>query len=65
MITKIARKGVAVFEDGYGKLTPEDSIGKLDMDTLYPLASISKVITTTIAMTLVEEGKLGLNRPVQ
>jgi len=34
------------------------------LDSIFPLWSISKVITATAIMVLVEDGRLGLNRPV-
>src|SRR5207237_5260274 len=33
-------------------------------DTLYDLASLSKLFTTTVVMRLVEQGKLALDEPV-
>ena len=36
----------------------------LSNDTLYPLSSLTKPITATAAMLLVEDGLLGLQRPV-
>ena len=33
-------------------------------DTIYPLSSLTKPITATAAMLLVEDGLLGLQRPV-
>lgn len=65
VITSIAHRGATVLEDSYGKLTPDVNSPEVKMDSIYSLASISKVITSTIAMALVEEGKLSLVRPVQ
>ena len=37
----------------------------IDAETIFPLASISKTITTTAVMRLVEQGKLDLHAPVR
>ena len=46
---------------GVAKLSTGES---LRADALFRIASISKVFTATLAMTLVDEGKLDLNAPV-
>jgi CubicO group peptidase (beta-lactamase class C family) len=61
----VARRGVVFLHEAYGKLGPEKDAPSLVKDTIFPLASISKPITATAAMILVEEGLLGLNRPVR
>lgn len=61
----VARKGVVFLHEAYGKLGPEKDAPSLVKDTIFPLASISKPITATAAMILVEDGLLGLNRPVR
>ena len=60
----IARKGVIVLHEAYGNLTPETDSPPLELDTIFPLASITKPITATAAMILVEDGLLGLNRGI-
>jgi len=45
-------------------LGPEPDSSAVQKDTIFPLASLTKPIIATIAMILVEEGHLGLNRPV-
>jgi CubicO group peptidase (beta-lactamase class C family) len=61
----VARRGVVFLHEAYGKLGPEKGAPSLMKDTIFPLASISKPITATAAMILLEEGLLGLNRPVR
>src|SRR5258708_7288294 len=61
----IARRGVVVLHEAFGRLGPERDALPLPLDAVYPLASITKPITATCAMCLVEDGLLGLNRPVQ
>ena len=49
---------------GYGVIDLENSI-PANADTAYRLASISKSITATAVMQLVEKGKLDLDAPIQ
>ena len=60
-----ARRGVIVLNEAFGKLTPEPDSPPLQLDSIFPLASMTKPITATAVMLLVEDGLLGLNRPVQ
>src|SRR5262249_18244172 len=49
----------------YGHLTYDAASPPAQVDTLYDLASLTKVIvTTTAAMILVDEGRLDLAKPV-
>ncbi|MHA7964910.1 serine hydrolase domain-containing protein [Paenibacillus sp. CAU 1782] len=59
-----ARRGTVVLQEAFGAAAYENDAPPLRLDTLFPLASISKAITATAAMILVEDGKLGLNRSV-
>ncbi|MCP4536629.1 MAG: beta-lactamase family protein [Chloroflexi bacterium] len=63
LVVLVARKGV-VLHKAFGHLTPEKSSPSLELDAIFPLASISKTVTATAAMILVEQGLLGPNRPV-
>jgi CubicO group peptidase (beta-lactamase class C family) len=65
LVVLVARKGVVVIHEAFGRLGPEPDAPPLAKDTIFPLASLSKPITATAAMILVEDGRLGLNRPVQ
>lgn len=50
---------------GFGRQTTESTSPPVDLETIYDLASLTKVIaTTTLAMILVDEGKLDLEAPV-
>ena len=64
LVILVARKGVIVLHEAFGLLTPESDSPPLEHDTIFPLVSITKPITATAAMILVEDGLLGLNRPV-
>ena len=60
----VARHGVIVLHEVFGRLTTDPSSPKTPRNALFPLASITKLFTATSLMTLVEEGRVGLNRPV-
>lgn len=64
LVVLAARRGVIVLHEAFGRLTPESDSPPLRRDTIYPLASITKPITATALMMLVEDGLLGLTRPV-
>lgn len=65
LVVLAARRGVIVLHEALGRLGPSEDSPPVQLDTLFPLASISKVITATAIMTLVEDGLLGLSRRVQ
>lgn len=64
LVILVARKGIIVIHEAFGRLTPEPDSPPLQPDSIYPVASISKPMTATAIMLLVEDGLLGLNRPV-
>lgn len=59
----LVSNGQVVFTDGFGYA---NSITKTPVttNTLFEVASISKVFTAYIALRLVDEGKLSLNKPL-
>src|SRR6476646_5398377 len=59
----VARDGKILWEEGFGWADREKRIAASE-HTLYSLASISKPITATGLMTLVQAGKVDLDRPV-
>lgn len=63
----VGRKGFAVWQKGYGRLSwTTTSPAVVPEESIYDLASLTKVIaTTTAAMILYDEGKLDLQAPVQ
>lgn len=63
----VGRKGRAVWQKGYGRLGwTSTSRAVVPDESIYDLASLTKVIaTTTAAMILYDEGKLDLKAPVQ
>ena len=62
----VGRKGAAVFEKGFGKLSWSENSTLVDAErTIYDVASLSKVVgTTTAIMILFDEKKIGLDDPV-
>jgi CubicO group peptidase (beta-lactamase class C family) len=62
----VGRKGMAVWQKGFGTLDWARSSAPVTSDrTIYDLASLTKVVgTTTAAMILYDEGKLELDAPV-
>lgn len=65
LVVLAARRGVIFLHEAYGVLGPEPGSPPVELDTIFPLASLTKPFTAAVAMTLVEEGLLGLNRPVR
>jgi CubicO group peptidase (beta-lactamase class C family) len=59
----VACDGRIVWEEGFGLADREAKIPATP-DTPYSLASISKTFTATALMTLVQRGKIDLDRPV-
>lgn len=61
----VTRGGNLVVSKGFGRFTYENGSPLVSADTIYDLASVSKVIaTTTMAMILYERGELDLEIPV-
>jgi len=58
----VAQHGKIVWEEGFGWADRERRIAATP-DTLYSLASINKPFTCTALMTLVQAGKIDLDRP--
>ena len=61
----VARRGVIVLHEAWGVLGPEQGAPPLALDSIFPITSVTKPITATLAMQLVEDGLLGLNRPAK
>jgi CubicO group peptidase (beta-lactamase class C family) len=65
MVLLGAHKGIIFLHEAFGKQNPEEDGPAIPLDAIFPLTSLTKPITVTAAMVLVEDGLLGLNRPVQ
>jgi uncharacterized protein YbbC (DUF1343 family)/beta-glucosidase-like glycosyl hydrolase len=65
-VVAVGHKGRLAYLKGYGHLTYDDDAPAVTTETIYDLASITKVVaTTTAAMLLVDERALDLDKPVQ
>lgn len=65
-VVAVGRQGKLVHLQPFGKLSYAADAAPVTTETLYDLASLTKVIaTTTMAMILVDEGRLDLDKPVQ
>lgn len=60
----IARRGTIVFHDAWGRMGPENDAPPVSREALFDTQSAGKVFTATAVMLLVEDGRVGLNRPV-
>jgi serine beta-lactamase-like protein LACTB, mitochondrial len=60
----IVNDGQLIFAKGYGESDLENNV-QATAETVYRIASLSKSLTATAAMRLVEEHKLELDAPVQ
>src|SRR5919198_5232741 len=57
----VARRGVIVLHESFGRLNPEPDAPALPRDALFPIASLTKPIAATAVMCLVEDGLIGPN----
>ncbi len=63
-VLAVGKDGVLAHLQPFGRLSYDDD-APVRADTMYDLASLTKVVvTTTMAMILVDEGKLDINKPV-
>lgn len=61
----IGRNGEVLYEKAYGRHTFDPAAKPMTMDTMFDLASLTKVVATaSTAMALVEDGKMDLDTPV-
>lgn len=65
IVMHVVRNGQTCFQCALGDLTADSDSPAVDLDTMFPVASLSKVFTAAAVMTLVEDGLLSLNNPVQ
>lgn len=61
----IRHEGVVAHDVAMGFLDPETKSRPVDHETLYDLASVTKLFSATAFMTLVEEGKISIDDPVK
>src|SRR6185369_10456405 len=64
-VVLVARHGKIVWRKAYGARAVEPQREAMTLDTIFDLASLTKVVaTTTSVMMLLEQGKVRLNDPV-
>jgi CubicO group peptidase (beta-lactamase class C family) len=64
-VLALARRGALARVKAFGRLTYDEGAAAAASDTIYDLASLTKVlVTTTLAMMLVDEARLDLDAPV-
>jgi CubicO group peptidase (beta-lactamase class C family) len=59
-----ARRGVIPLHEAFGQLRPGPDAPPLPRDAIFPITSATKPITATLIMILVEDGRVGLSRPI-
>jgi len=64
MVLLVARRGRIVFHRAFGRIAEAMDSPATPLNAVFPTASVGKVVTATAVMMLVEEGRVGLNRPV-
>lgn len=62
VVAVVLRHGQCVFAEAMGVQGPHGA--PLQLDHLWPMASITKPLTAATALSLVEEGRIGINQPV-
>ena len=64
-VVLVARRGQIVLEKAFGHLSYDDGAERMRVDTIFDLASLTKIFaTTTLSMILYERGLLDLESPV-
>jgi len=63
-VLHIRQGGTAIFERAYGYLDPETDQRPTQVDSLFDLASLTKLFTATAFIRLVEAGRVTLTTPV-
>lgn len=61
----VLARGETVYDAAFGTPEPEQPERPTAPDTRFDLASVSKLFAVTAFMTLVEEGRVGLDQPVR
>ena len=63
-VVLVARRGKIVLENSYGRQTYDSSSPTIRTNSIFDLASLTKVVaTTTAAMVLMDRGQLNLDDP--
>ncbi len=65
LVLLVARKGIVFLHEAFGRLGPGPDSAPLRTDAIFPVMSATKPVTAASVLLLVEEGKVGLMRPVR
>jgi CubicO group peptidase (beta-lactamase class C family) len=60
----VARRGTIALHEAFGRMSPEPDAPPVEPDSVFLLASITKPVTATAVMLLVERGRVSLDDPV-
>jgi CubicO group peptidase (beta-lactamase class C family) len=64
VVTRTATGMALKYADGAGTELPPDQQIPMRTDTIFDMASVSKLFTSIVVMQLVEKGKVGLDTPI-
>jgi CubicO group peptidase (beta-lactamase class C family) len=64
IVTRTATGLALKYSDGNGTELPADQQIPMRTDTIFDMASVSKLFTSIVVMQLVEKGKIGLDTPI-
>ena len=64
LVLLVLRRGRVVLESAHGHPRTGSSEAPMPQDSLFPVASLSKLVTATAIMMLVERGLVSLNQPI-
>lgn len=64
VVIEVRKCGKVIYSKAAGWLDPETQTRPAGMDSLFDLASVTKLFVTTAFMTLVEEGRVAIDQPV-
>jgi serine-type D-Ala-D-Ala carboxypeptidase len=63
-VARIERRGRVVFEHAYGTTRADELARPVYVDSLFDLASLTKLFVATLVLRIVAEGKLALDEPL-
>ncbi|MCB0114050.1 MAG: beta-lactamase family protein [Caldilineaceae bacterium] len=61
---RVEQRGEVLFDAGFGVLNPASATGSTQPDTIFDLASLTKLFTTTAFLRLVDAGAVTVDQPV-
>lgn len=64
IVARVEHRGTLIYEEAFGATRADALAQPVYVDTRFDLASITKLFVSTLALTLVDEGRLRLDEPV-